>query len=94
MTLNVDEAAVLLHATGDDLIDLSHSAARVRDAGLVRLRGDDPDVVAEGHGDGLADLQARRAAEPMIQHLRVLATEALAGSGGGTARVSGPSVVT
>ncbi|WP_069164218.1 bifunctional FO biosynthesis protein CofGH [Nocardia altamirensis] len=34
VTLNVDEAAVLLHATGDDLIDLSHSAARVRDAGL------------------------------------------------------------
>ncbi|MEV6555539.1 bifunctional FO biosynthesis protein CofGH [Nocardia sp. NPDC051756] len=34
VTLNVDEAAVLLHATGDDLKDLSHSAARVRDAGL------------------------------------------------------------
>ncbi|WP_378733756.1 bifunctional FO biosynthesis protein CofGH [Nocardia brasiliensis] len=34
VTLNVDEAAVLLHATGDDLVDLSHSAARVRDAGL------------------------------------------------------------
>ncbi|MFI9401161.1 bifunctional FO biosynthesis protein CofGH [Nocardia sp. NPDC052316] len=34
VTLNVDEAAVLLHATGDDLRDLSHSAARVRDAGL------------------------------------------------------------
>ncbi|MFI6040517.1 bifunctional FO biosynthesis protein CofGH [Nocardia sp. NPDC051321] len=34
VTLNVDEAAVLLHATGDDLKDLSRSAARVRDAGL------------------------------------------------------------
>lgn len=34
VTLNVDEAAVLLHATGDDLKDLSNSAARVRDAGL------------------------------------------------------------
>ncbi|MFB8282531.1 bifunctional FO biosynthesis protein CofGH [Nocardia colli] len=34
VTLNVDEAAVLLHATGDDLKDLSSSAARVRDAGL------------------------------------------------------------
>ncbi|WP_433658887.1 bifunctional FO biosynthesis protein CofGH [Nocardia sp. CA-128927] len=34
VTLNVDEAAVLLHATGDDLKDLSTSAARVRDAGL------------------------------------------------------------
>ncbi|MEU7764486.1 5-amino-6-(D-ribitylamino)uracil--L-tyrosine 4-hydroxyphenyl transferase CofH [Nocardia sp. NPDC049190] len=35
VTLNVDEAAVLLHATGDDLVDLCHSAARVRDAGLA-----------------------------------------------------------
>ncbi|WP_280233261.1 bifunctional FO biosynthesis protein CofGH [Nocardia cyriacigeorgica] len=34
VTLNVDEAAVLLHATGDDLADLCRSAARVRDAGL------------------------------------------------------------
>ncbi|WP_054816336.1 bifunctional FO biosynthesis protein CofGH [Nocardia arizonensis] len=34
VTLNVDEAVVLLHARGDDLIDLCHSAARVRDAGL------------------------------------------------------------
>ncbi|MGW5311026.1 bifunctional FO biosynthesis protein CofGH [Nocardia thailandica] len=35
VTLNVDEATVLLHATGDDLADLCASAARVRDAGLV-----------------------------------------------------------
>ncbi|WP_227996545.1 bifunctional FO biosynthesis protein CofGH [Nocardia australiensis] len=34
VSLNVDEATVLLHARGDDLVDLSHSAARVRDAGL------------------------------------------------------------
>ncbi|WP_063046611.1 5-amino-6-(D-ribitylamino)uracil--L-tyrosine 4-hydroxyphenyl transferase CofH [Nocardia pseudovaccinii] len=34
VTLNVDEAAVLLHARGDDLVDLCRSAARVRDAGL------------------------------------------------------------
>ncbi|MEV6431237.1 5-amino-6-(D-ribitylamino)uracil--L-tyrosine 4-hydroxyphenyl transferase CofH [Nocardia sp. NPDC051463] len=34
VTLNVDEAAVLLHARGADLVDLSRSAARVRDAGL------------------------------------------------------------
>ncbi|GAB10614.1 FO synthase subunit 1 [Gordonia araii NBRC 100433] len=34
-TLNVDEASVLLAATGDDLADLTTSAARVRDAGLV-----------------------------------------------------------
>lgn len=34
VTLNVDEAAVLLHARGADLTDLCHSAARVRDAGL------------------------------------------------------------
>lgn len=34
VTLNVDEATVLLHATGDDLADLCASAARVRDAGL------------------------------------------------------------
>ena len=34
VTLNVDEATVLLHARGDDLVDLSASAARVRDAGL------------------------------------------------------------
>ncbi|WP_280248858.1 bifunctional FO biosynthesis protein CofGH [Nocardia abscessus] len=35
VTLNVDEAAVLLHATGEDLADLCRSAARVRDAGLA-----------------------------------------------------------
>ncbi|MGW5143288.1 bifunctional FO biosynthesis protein CofGH [Nocardia beijingensis] len=35
VTLNVDEAEVLLHATGDDLADLCRSAARVRDAGLA-----------------------------------------------------------
>ncbi|MEU4342167.1 5-amino-6-(D-ribitylamino)uracil--L-tyrosine 4-hydroxyphenyl transferase CofH [Nocardia sp. NPDC023852] len=35
VTLNVDEAAVLLHATADDLLDLCRSAARVRDAGLA-----------------------------------------------------------
>lgn len=34
-TLNVDEAAVLLAATGEDLEDLTASAARVRDAGLA-----------------------------------------------------------
>lgn len=34
-TLNVDEAAVLLAATGPDLDDLCTSAARVRDAGLA-----------------------------------------------------------
>ncbi|MFI5777934.1 bifunctional FO biosynthesis protein CofGH [Nocardia sp. NPDC051570] len=34
VTLNVDEATVLLHARGDDLTDLCHSAARVRDAAL------------------------------------------------------------
>ncbi|MEV6134729.1 bifunctional FO biosynthesis protein CofGH [Nocardia sp. NPDC051990] len=34
VTLNVDEAAVLLHARGEDLVDLCRSAARVRDAGL------------------------------------------------------------
>ncbi len=34
-TLNADEAAVLLAATGDDLDDLTASAARVRDAGLA-----------------------------------------------------------
>ncbi|UGT64252.1 bifunctional FO biosynthesis protein CofGH [Nocardia asteroides] len=34
VTLNVDEAAVLLHARGEDLKDLTTSAARVRDAGL------------------------------------------------------------
>ncbi|MEV0030689.1 bifunctional FO biosynthesis protein CofGH [Nocardia sp. NPDC050793] len=34
VTLNVDEAAVLLHARGDDLVELCRSAARVRDAGL------------------------------------------------------------
>ncbi|MGB3303808.1 MAG: hypothetical protein WBA98_14065, partial [Gordonia sp. (in: high G+C Gram-positive bacteria)] len=32
--LNVDEAAVLLAATGDDLVALCDAAARVRDAGL------------------------------------------------------------
>ncbi|MEE2034522.1 bifunctional FO biosynthesis protein CofGH [Rhodococcus chondri] len=35
VTLNVDEAAVLLQATGSDLDDLCASAARVRDAGLL-----------------------------------------------------------
>ncbi|WP_028477211.1 5-amino-6-(D-ribitylamino)uracil--L-tyrosine 4-hydroxyphenyl transferase CofH [Nocardia sp. CNY236] len=35
VSLNVDEATVLLHATGEDLADLCRSAARVRDAGLV-----------------------------------------------------------
>lgn len=35
VTLNVDEAEVLLHATGADLADLCRSAARVRDAGLA-----------------------------------------------------------
>lgn len=35
VTLNVDEAAVLLQARGDDLADLCASAARVRDAGLL-----------------------------------------------------------
>ncbi|MFI6366361.1 bifunctional FO biosynthesis protein CofGH [Nocardia sp. NPDC050630] len=34
VTLNVDEATVLLHARGADLVDLCRSAARVRDAGL------------------------------------------------------------
>ncbi|WP_431967512.1 bifunctional FO biosynthesis protein CofGH [Nocardia sp. bgisy134] len=34
VTLNVDEAAVLLHARGEDLVELCRSAARVRDAGL------------------------------------------------------------
>jgi FO synthase len=35
VTLNPDEAVVLLAARGDDLTDLSASAARVRDAGLA-----------------------------------------------------------
>ena len=35
VTLNVDEAAVLLQARGADLDDLCGSAARVRDAGLL-----------------------------------------------------------
>lgn len=35
VTLNVDEAAVLLHARDADLAELSRSAARVRDAGLA-----------------------------------------------------------
>ncbi|MFE9659119.1 bifunctional FO biosynthesis protein CofGH [Streptomyces sp. NPDC005955] len=35
VTLDVGEAAVLLQARGDDLTDLSASAARVRDAGLA-----------------------------------------------------------
>ncbi|MGU3431808.1 bifunctional FO biosynthesis protein CofGH [Actinomycetes bacterium M1A6_2h] len=35
VVLNVDEATVLLHARGDDLADLTVSAARVRDAGLL-----------------------------------------------------------
>ncbi|NIL84680.1 FO synthase [Rhodococcus fascians] len=34
VSLNVDEATVLLHARGDDLTDLMASASRVRDAGL------------------------------------------------------------
>nr|WP_255183064.1 MULTISPECIES: bifunctional FO biosynthesis protein CofGH [unclassified Rhodococcus (in: high G+C Gram-positive bacteria)] len=34
VSLNVDEATVLLYARGDDLVDLMASAARVRDAGL------------------------------------------------------------
>lgn len=34
VSLNVDEATVLLHARGDDLTDLMSSASRVRDAGL------------------------------------------------------------
>ncbi|MDJ0470609.1 bifunctional FO biosynthesis protein CofGH [Rhodococcoides fascians] len=34
VSLNVDEATVLLHARGDDLVDLMASASRVRDAGL------------------------------------------------------------
>ncbi|WP_067863807.1 bifunctional FO biosynthesis protein CofGH [Nocardia shimofusensis] len=34
VSLNVDEAAVLLQARGEDLLDLCRSAARVRDAGL------------------------------------------------------------
>ncbi|GAB2724987.1 bifunctional FO biosynthesis protein CofGH [Nocardia thraciensis] len=34
VTLNVDEAAVLLHARGDDLAELSRSASRVRDAAM------------------------------------------------------------
>jgi len=33
--LDVTEAGVLLQATGDDLVDLCASAARVRDAGLA-----------------------------------------------------------
>ena len=33
--LDVTEAGVLLQATGDDLVDLCTSAARVRDAGLA-----------------------------------------------------------
>nr|WP_229746121.1 bifunctional FO biosynthesis protein CofGH [Rhodococcus trifolii] len=38
VVLNVDEATVLLHARGDDLVDLTTSAARVRDAGLLAER--------------------------------------------------------
>ncbi|MDJ0392308.1 bifunctional FO biosynthesis protein CofGH [Rhodococcus sp. G-MC3] len=34
VSLNVDEATVLLHARGDDLVDVMASASRVRDAGL------------------------------------------------------------
>src|ERR1700756_5520895 len=34
VALNVDEAAIAMTARGDDLADLCHSAARVRDAGL------------------------------------------------------------
>ena len=33
--LDVTEAGVLLQATGEDLVDLCASAARVRDAGLA-----------------------------------------------------------
>src|SRR3954451_9797297 len=35
VTLDATEATVLLHARGDDLVDLMTSAARVRDAGLA-----------------------------------------------------------
>ena len=35
VALDVTEATVLLHASGDDLIDLCASAARVRDARLA-----------------------------------------------------------
>ncbi|MGB3769997.1 MAG: bifunctional FO biosynthesis protein CofGH [Rhodococcus sp. (in: high G+C Gram-positive bacteria)] len=35
VVIDVDEATVLLHARGDDLVDLCSSAARVRDAGLL-----------------------------------------------------------
>ena len=35
VALDATEAGVLLHATGDDLLDLCSSAARVRDAGLA-----------------------------------------------------------
>ncbi|WP_201265179.1 bifunctional FO biosynthesis protein CofGH [Rhodococcus sp. P1Y] len=35
VSLNVDEATVLLHARGEDLVDLMASASRVRDAGLL-----------------------------------------------------------
>ncbi|WP_052060060.1 bifunctional FO biosynthesis protein CofGH [Rhodococcoides fascians] len=38
VSLNVDEATVLLHARGDDLVDLMASASRVRDAGLLAAR--------------------------------------------------------
>jgi FO synthase len=34
VALNVDEAAIAMTARGSDLVDLCHSAARVRDAGL------------------------------------------------------------
>ncbi|MBY6364857.1 bifunctional FO biosynthesis protein CofGH [Rhodococcoides corynebacterioides] len=35
VVISVDEATTLLHARGDDLVDLCTSAARVRDAGLL-----------------------------------------------------------
>ena len=40
VALNVDEATVLLHARGEDLVDLMASASRVRDAGLLEARRD------------------------------------------------------
>ena len=40
VALNVDEATVLLHARGEDLMDLMASASRVRDAGLLEAGRD------------------------------------------------------
>ncbi|MCZ4276104.1 bifunctional FO biosynthesis protein CofGH [Rhodococcoides yunnanense] len=40
VALNVDEATVLLHARGEDLVDLMASASRVRDAGLLEAGRD------------------------------------------------------